>query len=255
MILYPYVMTYNTGFAPCIYENMLSLACCKTKLRYKIGTTIKASSEHEEHTYIMGLCGKGLLKRNQVKFGSDIEKLEYSPIYIARVTDVVSCEEYYSKKEFAKRPDCKYKYQNGHWAVKENNPHYDGKKVETIDFRDTIDLSYNKSEPNYVLLSDEYIYWGRNLIPFNEIDDKFPTYKEIKNVFLDVRDTRRHSPRSDTYKISKEEESIFELFFKNYCYSHNKLKTDKEMTIDDYFIINKKCANVHCEGTEAGGNE
>ena len=250
MILYPYVMTYNTGFAPCVYESRLSLACCKTKLRYKIGKTF----EPGEDIYIMGLCGKGLLKRNQTKFGSDIEELVYSPIYIAKVTDVVSCENYYSKNEFAKRPDCKYEYKNGNWAVKKNNPHYEGNKNERIHFTDTIDLSYNKSKPNYVLLSDEYIYWGKNLIPFNEMDDKFPSNKEIENVFRNVKKTRLNSPRSDTYEISKEDISIFELFFKNYIKSHNKLNEDKKMTIDDYFIVNDKCSNIHCEGTKKGGN-
>ncbi|MBQ3866289.1 MAG: hypothetical protein II776_05255, partial [Clostridia bacterium] len=35
--VYAYVMTSATGFAPAVQDGLLTLACCKTRLRYKIG--------------------------------------------------------------------------------------------------------------------------------------------------------------------------------------------------------------------------
>ncbi len=85
-IIFAYRLKSDTGFAPCIDNNILTLSCCKggqkrngkfisTGLRYRIGEYSK--SHPNDEMYLMGIYKDKLL-------------------YYAKITNVIPMEEYYS---------------------------------------------------------------------------------------------------------------------------------------------------------------
>ena len=82
--IFIYKMVADSGGAPCVFGNLLSLAICKPKIR----------KTAEKGSLIFGFGGK---RYN--------EKL----IYIARVTGKLEGRAYYRLKKYAGRPDCIYR--------------------------------------------------------------------------------------------------------------------------------------------------
>ena len=160
--VYIYRLTSDTGFAPCVEGNLLTLACCKggqmrgdkvinTGLRYRIGTK-KDAKWDEEDVYIVGTY--------KDKF-----------LYLARVTKVITMEEYYSG--FSKgRMDDIYSFKNG-GLVRNNNLRNHCVHIEPD--RVTKDLA-----GKYVIISTEYIYLGEDAV-YDDIIAKYnPKFQETK---------------------------------------------------------------------------
>lgn len=212
MKVYAYVMVWNTGFAPSVYKGILSLACCKTSLRYKIGKKIW---DEKEDIYVIGVCGKQMAKRNDKS-----DSYFYSPVYIAKITDVLSCYDYYEK--YSSRPDGVYEFKENSWKSKQGNPH----SLDPYDCKSNKDLWYRKKEENFVLISDKYRYYGKELLQKIDFAQEF---------IEPIAQKLNRSPRSDLKELdySDKEEVIHEYIEK--LISENSISNDKGSTLDWYF--------------------
>ena len=105
-IIFTYRLTHDTGFAPCVDNGLLTLACCKggtenvkKGLRYFIGRFFEENLQKNIEVYISGLYSGKLL-------------------YIAKIDKVIPMTEYFSKKEYEDRIDQIYRL--------------DGEKLKTL---------------------------------------------------------------------------------------------------------------------------
>lgn len=128
MRIYTYILAHDTGFAPCIENNLFTLATCKPLIRSsaKIGDII------------IGFYGKNEKKYN------------YAIAFIAVVTDKMDFKEYYNK--FQNRTDCIYndkleQLSNEYHKCNNRNTDLNGK---------------------YVLLSNDFIFFGNKNIKISE---------------------------------------------------------------------------------------
>ena len=142
--VYIYRMTSDTGSAPCIFEtgynktDVLTLACCKggqirqgkdvkTGLRHNIGKNHKGT---DDTVYVVGIFKDCVL-------------------YVAKLSQIITMEDYFGKKQFEKRLDCIYTPKR---KRNKTNPLFhpkgDGKQLR----RDWNGI--------YVLLSEEFSYNG-----------------------------------------------------------------------------------------------
>lgn len=185
MKLFSYKMTDDTGFAPNPFHGFLTLACCKADIR---------RAKHKGD-WIAGFTSMEL---NGDKVGK--EKL----VYLMKVTDKVPFEKYWLGKKFRvkrnssisiikSRGDNIYKPdQNeklGFEQIK-NNRHKIRNKID--------DLS-----GKYVLISDQFYYFGKEAInipenirpniPKSQAKDGWGTYDQslIKNFIKYVRIMRK----------------------------------------------------------------
>lgn len=144
-ILYVYVMTADKNFAPCFDENLWTLACCKGGKRGGMRTAVYKDWVKNDSVWVMGVCGKKLADKNR--------KIDYAPIYIAKITDVKEMIDYYQDNTYQNRRDHKaYRVDNGVLKPQENgdNPHHDKPEEER-------DIG-----GRYVLFSNQFTYWGKN---------------------------------------------------------------------------------------------
>lgn len=181
-IVYAYTMTDDTGFAPAVDSGLFSLACCKPDIRFKIGANYNDSYESE--SYIIGICGKGLAERN------NLPEKDF-PVYIAKITEAVTTEEYFSNEKYKNRPDAQYIFKDNTWYTKPTNRHNEdvnAKENQIIEAKHNNDL-YNtrKKVPtlNYVLLSTEYIYFGK------DFDSKKNVIPECLEKIIELRKGKR----------------------------------------------------------------
>ena len=118
LIVYAYTMRYDTGFAPAVDKGILSLACCKTNLRFRIAKDLSNNNT----VILIGLCGKEMADRNGFTDS-------YFPVYMAKITCAIETKEYYChSSKYKSRPDAKYKYQDEKWYILPNNPHHPGNR-------------------------------------------------------------------------------------------------------------------------------
>lgn len=226
-------MTYDTGFAPCVVSGQeLTLACCKTLLRYKVTNEMDSPGSNIYDFYVMGLSGKGLTNKHRHL----TEDYQYSPIYIAKIHSSIEVEDYYSEKGFKNRPDQKYLYKDDKWYTRENNPHY--KNVDLV-FKGGLaeierdmqkDLVYrprknSKIKQNFVLLSNEYIYLGKEIMSL----DRLP---KVINKIADIRG-KAYRGGLNPIELSNGEKSDFSKFFNEY---KGKKVNPKAISLDPYFL-------------------
>jgi Nucleotide modification associated domain 2 len=142
--IYIYKMVTDNGGAPCVYRNRLSLAICKPKIRSTAG----------KGAWIFG-------------FGSQHygERL----IYVARVTKPLDVGEYYTKPEYASRPDCIYREANDRPERKSRARYHH----ETDEREHDVGMKFEKS---FVILSDDFRYLGRK--GTDEYKRKFPAIRK-----------------------------------------------------------------------------
>lgn len=184
-----YRMTSDTGNAPCVYGDLLTLACCKggqlryyknsdkitpvhTGLRHSIGKLKECS---DTTVYVMGI------KKERV-------------IYVAEITRCLTMEEYFSSEEFQKRQDCIYECfenqdeQGNVWKLKRRknfNNRFHGYESQYSD-KGNKDKQFHCDElGDYVLLSSNFSYYGNGtensvLIPDNLIE-LMPKHQESKH--------------------------------------------------------------------------
>ena len=137
-IVYIYAMTNDSGFAPCVQKNWLTLACCKGGVRGGMRRSAANEFLAGNNVYLLGLCGK-LLAREKA----------YSPVYFAKIDEVIDMKEYYADSGRSKgRADDVYKIIDGELHSKENNPH----KTHYLREKD--------KGGQYVLCSRQFTYWG-----------------------------------------------------------------------------------------------
>ena len=159
--IYMYRLSADTGLAPCVKDGLLSLAVCKggqirkgkpinTGLRYKIGKAYKDNC-CEDKVYLLGTYHNKFL-------------------YLARITDVITMEEYYQKKSFG-RTDNIYKYCKGQ-LIRNNYLVNEGIHIGDQINRDLAG--------KYVLISDDYIYLGRDAVYNDLINDFGAKNRETK---------------------------------------------------------------------------
>src|SRR5881296_1719497 len=86
--VYVYKMVADNGGAPCVTGKLLSLAICKPKIRKSAG-------------------------RGSLIFGFGGKEYQERLIYIARVTGKLEGEAYYQQPQYARRPDCIYRVEEG----------------------------------------------------------------------------------------------------------------------------------------------
>lgn len=215
MKIYAYTIAYDTGFAPCITNNELTLACCKSDLRYKIGEELLKNPN--ENVYLFALCGKGLSKER--KFG---EEYFYSPLYIAKITGTIRTNEYFSVLENGRRDQVYYYDENGELSSLINNPHRKpAEKFNPVDEvnKDILYMPRKTSEPklNYVLKSTDYIYFGNNLMIRKELT------KSVNKICEKLEKACRSNPLT---VYTPEEKEEFIAWYKEI----KKLKTQTDNT-------------------------
>ena len=215
MKIYAYTIAYDTGFAPCITNNELTLACCKSDLRYKIGEELLKNPN--ENVDLFALCGKGLSKER--KFG---EEYFYSPLYIAKITGTIRTNEYFSVLENGRRDQVYYYDENGELSSLINNPHRKpAEKFNPVDEvnKDILYMPRKTSEPklNYVLKSTDYIYFGNNLMIRKELT------KSVNKICEKLEKACRSNPLT---VYTPEEKEEFIAWYKEI----KKLKTQTDNT-------------------------
>lgn len=167
-IVYVYVMTNDSGFAPCIDNGLFTLACCKGGLnggmRKSAGKEVKA----ENNVYVLGICGKKLAKTND---------MEYSPVYLAKIDDAICMTEYYKDGGLSRnRQDDAYEITTDGLKHKgADYPHYNCNHDQEKD-----------KGGKYVLFSSHFVYLGDKCGEFGQ---------EIKAVFDEMITAIKKSPR------------------------------------------------------------
>lgn len=161
--LYTYRLTSDTGLAPCVDNGLLSLACCKggqirngkiihTGLRHRIGSMRDGANHKTDNVY--------LLETHKSKF-----------LYLARITDVVTMVEYFSTLSEG-RTDNIYSLSNGKLF---RNDHLRNEGVHIDPNQNIRDLA-----GEYVLLSDDFLYLGKDAV-YDELIDRYGArFRETK---------------------------------------------------------------------------
>lgn len=186
--LYMYRLTSDTGLAPCVDNGLLSLACCKggqirkgkpihTGLRYRIGSKRDGADCKTDNVYLLGMI-KG-------KF-----------LYLARITDIVTMTEYFDTMAFG-RTDRIYSLVNGELI---RNKHLRSQGIHIDELQRQRDLA-----GKYVLLSNDFIYLGKDAVYVKTVDEYGAKFRETKLYKGDTaeriiaecqnhRDGKKHEP-------------------------------------------------------------
>ena len=136
--LYIYNCTHDTGFAPCVENGSLTLACCKPRMRNSIGK------------------GRRFKDGDEVYFAARYHK---KFLFLAKLTEKVKMTEYFSDKG-KKRTDGIYDYISGKGLVR-NSKLKKGCKKAVHDNPEEIEKDLRGE---YVLISKEYIYLGKDAV-------------------------------------------------------------------------------------------
>ena len=158
-----YRMTSDTGFAPCVDNDLLTLACCKggqirngkprkTGLRYHIGSKRNGINYLQDKVYIIGTY--------RDKF-----------LYMALITDVMTMKEYFT--------DISNGRTDNIYDVKDNNIIRNGnlqsEKIHIDELQNIRDVA-----GEYVLLSDDFIYLGKDAVLIDILKKYGAVYCETK---------------------------------------------------------------------------
>ena len=161
--LYTYRLTSDTGLAPCVDKGLLSLACCKggqirngkaihTGLRYRIGSMRDGADYKADDVYLLGTYKNNFL-------------------YLAKVTDVITMNEYFCTMSKG-RTDNIYSIKNGRLV---RNQHLRNEGVHVDEARNIRDIA-----GEYVLLSDDFIYLGKDAVYIEIVDKYGARFRETK---------------------------------------------------------------------------
>lgn len=147
--LYSYVLREDTGFAPNPYHGFCTLACCKPRIRERaeIGDWIIGT----------GSSAKGKERGGHIS-------------YAMRVTDKLTFDQFWSDDRFlSKRPNLdgtlqeacgdniyQFDYVSGHWCQKVRAFHCHSSEIA------------HDTHVEWVLTSDDFIYWGDDGPPLRE---------------------------------------------------------------------------------------
>jgi len=130
--IYIYKLTCDNGGAPCVHDNLLSLAICKPMIRRSA----------KPGDLIFGFAANSLHADNRL-------------IYAAALTDNLSCGAYFLDERFIRRPDCIYALRRGRFYRRPGARFHHGPG-------DIIhDLGEHYERAN-VLISNDFRYFGRD---------------------------------------------------------------------------------------------
>lgn len=199
-MIFSYRIAYDMGFAPCIDNNIFTLACCKggqirngknimTGLRYHVGQHYYRNPVDE--IYLFGIYKNGML-------------------YYARITDVLTMDEYFStrgKSVYGDRTDQIYDAEAG--ILKRNDllPHIHPKGSRQ-----------NEQDRNghYVLVSRQFTYFGKNAPVIDaEILRMLPKNREVKkfgNKFPNIDDMPAKAGKGYRYADSCPEHEMIHSY-------------------------------------------
>ena len=232
MKLFAYTMVWDTGFAPCVSAEKLTIACCKSNMRYTIA---KSFDTKDKDIYVMGLLGKDMAKRQRLS-----ECYCYTPLYMARISNIEKVMEYYADDP-PNRADKKYLFKSDNWYIRKGNPHhpnatYKDGIAELTEFKKERDIMYlpkSTSMPkyNYVLESDRFVYFGKEVISRNDFNSSLIDY---------IAETRANSPRNYTIQLTYDQENELLTLFDGLVKKNINLK---HKPYDGYFG-NKDCKGV-----------
>jgi len=149
---YLYKMTADSGAAPCVRDGLLTLAICKPSIRRVA----------PEDSVIIGFAGDRLI-------GEGYE--DNSIVYAAVVSKSLAHGDYYSKREYADRPDCIYKRTGKRFA----------RKAKAMFHEEAANLKHDLGAPPHygnavVLLSKDFRYFGNQCLV--EYKEKFPRLRD-----------------------------------------------------------------------------
>lgn len=130
--MYFYKLTTDNGGAPCVQDDLLSLAICKPMIRMTA----------QPDDYIFGFAANSLDPNNRL-------------IYIARISEVLCNGTYYKERKFANRGDCIYRWRNGSFERRKDAKYHDKEGNLAHDLGTHPD--YQRAQ---VLLSDDFRYFG-----------------------------------------------------------------------------------------------
>ena len=151
-IVFTYRVTHDTGFAPCVDNGILTLACCKggtetvqRGLRYFVGRFFEENLQENVGVYVSGIYDNKLL-------------------YIAKIDKAITMKEYFNNKKYKNRLDQIYRL-NG--EVLERDPNR-LKGVHDNEHSNKCDIN-----GKYVLISENFVYLGKDAIKVDEDILKF----------------------------------------------------------------------------------
>jgi hypothetical protein len=152
--IYVYKIVVDSGGAPCVSSNLLSLALCKPKIRKTAG----------KNSFVFGFGGKGYKERL---------------IYIARVIAKLEGDTYYRRRKYARRPDCIYREKDDR-PVRKTSAKY---HVNSDHRKKDVGFHFENA---FVLLSDDFRYLGRK-----GTDDYKKGYPTITRLIEDLTQGHR----------------------------------------------------------------
>lgn len=126
--LFSYIVAHDSGFAPCVMDGLLSLACCKPKIRSAAGTG----------DWIMGTTPK---KRRSGRL-----------VFLMKVDEKITFADYYRKFPKRRADNIYRPLKNRRYHQKKNRNYGRHQKKR--------DLS-----TGFVLISRDFVYFGDSAIP------------------------------------------------------------------------------------------
>ncbi len=161
--LYLYRLTSDTGLAPCVDNGLLSLAVCKggqirkgkvihTGLRHRIGAQRDGADYTCDDVYVLGTYHNKFL-------------------YLAKITNIILMEEYFSGMSKG-RTDNIYELRNGGLV---RNKRLQKEEVHTDPGQNIRDIA-----GEYTLLSNDFIYLGRDAVDIDIVSEKNALTRETK---------------------------------------------------------------------------
>ena len=156
--IYSYRLTGWSGAAPCMDDSLLTLALCKRDMRRVIGREYnrRKHAGSDDAVWFIGIVGKALHDRKA--FRDAFPDLETGDIlYIAKLTDVLQFEDYFSNVSDNRRdkiyfPDPGGEYGNEKkFSPKEDNGIHETKELWDRDW----DVQHGSREA-FLLLSDRF---------------------------------------------------------------------------------------------------
>ena len=161
--LFVYRMCADTGFAPCVDDGFLTLACCKgghirkgkpcnTGIRFWIGSKKDGIDYQKDEMYVLGTF--------KDKF-----------LYLARIENVELMEDYFKclKKH---RTDMIYKFENNNLK---RNDYLQKEGVHITNEENIRDIA-----GKYVLESKDYIYLGKDAVEIDVVGQYNAKHQETK---------------------------------------------------------------------------
>jgi hypothetical protein len=176
-VVYIYAMTNDTGFAPCIDNRLLTLACCKGGVKGGMRMSAAREVESGNDVYVLGLCGKRIAKTGNML---------YRPVYLAKIDKAILMEQYYAEGGLSEgRTDDVYELVADALEHKGGNlPHCDSEHTQAKDIGG-----------QYVLRSRQFAYWGGKCGESGlEIEGEFP---EIFDAIRSRRSFRGYNVKRD----------------------------------------------------------